>query len=121
VKLAEDRFAVPDVAVIPRRLVEAWRRRPHELEEYSEPLPLVVEVWSRSTGGYDVDHKLPAYRARGDLEIWRIHPYERTVMVWRKDADGDYAEELHRTGGLHISSLPACRIDLDRLFAAIDS
>jgi Uma2 family endonuclease len=52
----------------------AARLRGDELELYVEPLPLVVEVWSPSTGQYDVDEKLPEYQRRGDLEIWRFHP-----------------------------------------------
>ena len=47
------------------------------LEVYEGPLPLVVEVWSASTGNYDVESKLLEYQRRGDLEIWRLHPYER--------------------------------------------
>jgi Uma2 family endonuclease len=55
-----------------------------ELEIYDEPLPLVAEVWSPSTGGYDVLAKLPEYRRRGDTEIWLLHPYERTLTAWRR-------------------------------------
>jgi len=44
-------YYVPDLFVIPRRLAERVRdARPQRLEVYDEPLPLVVEVWSRSTG-----------------------------------------------------------------------
>jgi Uma2 family endonuclease len=58
------------------------------LEYYEQPLPLVVEVWSPSTGEYDIDSKLPEYQARGDKEIWRLHPYERTVRSWQRQPDG---------------------------------
>jgi Uma2 family endonuclease len=68
-----EHYYVPDVCVILLTLVEGLRGRPDRLEMYEEPLPLVVEIWSPSTGGYDVDKKLPAYRQRGDFEIWRIH------------------------------------------------
>jgi hypothetical protein len=33
----------------------------------------VVEVWSRSTGAYDVETKLQGYREHGDAEIL-VHP-----------------------------------------------
>ncbi len=37
-------------------------------------------------GRVDVESKLPDYRRRGDLEVWRIHPYERTLTAWRRCA-----------------------------------
>src|SRR5215216_1141340 len=70
VRRSEGAYYVPDVYVIPvqpRRTTEAT---PDEIEVFRDPLPLIVEVWSPSTGGYDVDAKLPGYRERGDLEIW---------------------------------------------------
>jgi Uma2 family endonuclease len=120
IRIAEDHYAVPDVAVIPRAMVRARMAKPHDLEEYSEPLPFIAEVWSRSTGGYDIDRKLPAYRARGDLEIWRIHPYERTVVAWRRGTDGEYTESRYTEGEVAIDSLPGVVIDVGRLFASID-
>jgi Uma2 family endonuclease len=77
---------------------------------------LVVEVWSPSTGGYDIDAKLPTYRARGDREIWRIHPYERTLTTWRRQPDGSYAETVHRGGTIEPIAVPGVTIDLDALF-----
>src|SRR5262249_41239936 len=65
-------FFIPDVFVVPVALVLPRLGQRNRLEAYSEPLPLVVEIWSPSTGGYDVDTKLPEYQARGDVEIWRI-------------------------------------------------
>jgi Uma2 family endonuclease len=120
VRLDGDRYAVPDVAVVPVFMADEWMTQPNALEEYGDPLPFVAEVWSRSTGDYDVDRKLPAYRARGDLEIWRIHPYERSVIAWRRSADGTYSESRHERGVVPIASLPGVAIDLDRLFARLD-
>ena len=71
---------VPDLMVVPAAYSEEIRDRP-VLAIFSDPLPLVVEVWSPSTGDYDVDAKLPVYQQRGDLEIWLIHPYERTLTA----------------------------------------
>jgi Uma2 family endonuclease len=45
----------PDVSVVPASYGDEFRGRPEVLAIFSEPLPLVVEVWSRSTGNYDVD------------------------------------------------------------------
>lgn len=114
------RYYVPDVMVVPRTYVARFRDAPGTLEAYSEPLPLVVEVWSRSTGDYDVDEKLPEYQRRGDLEIWRVHPYDRVVTTWRRQPDGSYTESTHASGLLPLHAIPGATIDLDRLFAALD-
>ena len=113
---ADGRFYIPDVMVVPTALIRRMlRERPRRLEVYDEPLPLVVEVWSPSTGEYDVDEKLPEYQRRGDLEIWRIHPYDRNVTVWRRQPDGSYTESLHRGGTIQPAALPNVLIDLDEL------
>lgn len=108
---------IPDVVVIPVALERAQRGRPGSLETYDDPLPLVVEVWSPSTGDYDVDAKLPEYERRGDLEIWRLHPFDRTLVARRRQPDGTYAETVHRGGTIEPAALPGVRIDLDALFA----
>ena len=79
-------------------------------------MPLVVEVWSPSTGDYDVETKLQEYKRRGDAEIWRLHPYERTLIAWRLQTDGSYSETLYREGMVVPISLPNVSIDLDSLF-----
>lgn len=56
---ATENSSVPDLIVIPRALSQHLRGRPDRLEVYPDPLPLVVEVWSPSTGAYDVAAKLP--------------------------------------------------------------
>ncbi len=108
-------YYIPDVFVVPVSMTEQFRDRSDILEVYDAPLPLVVEVWSPSTGDYDVDAKLPEYRRRGDLEIWRLHPYERTLTAWRRQPDGTYTEELYRGGTVQPASLPNVSIDLDLL------
>ena len=82
---------------------------------FSDPLPLVVEIWSPSTGDYDVDAKLPVYQQRGDLEIWRIHPYERTLTSWWRQPDGSYQEALQRDDTITPVTLPGVIIDLGAL------
>ncbi len=73
----------PDVMVIPDDYGDEFRNQPGKLAIFRRPLPLVAEVWSVSTGDYDVMAKLPIYVQRGDAEIWLIHPYEKTVTSWR--------------------------------------
>jgi Uma2 family endonuclease len=105
---------MPDLMVVPAAYSEEIRDRP-VLAIFSDPLPLVVEVWSPSTGDYDVDAKVPVYQQRGDLEIWRIHPYERTLTAWRRQPDGSYAETIHRNGIVTPVALPGVEIDLEAL------
>jgi Uma2 family endonuclease len=116
VRTATGSYYIPDVAVVPRAYERRLRERPGTFEVYDDPLPLVVEVWSPSTGDYDVEEKLAEYRRRGDLEVWRLHPYERTLTAWRRQPDGSYAETLYQGGIVQPRSLPGVSIDLDTLF-----
>ena len=111
-----DTYFIPDVAVIPAHMVQALREQPGSLDAYSDPLPLVVEIWSPSTGDYDIKEKLPDYQARGDHEIWYIHPYQRTLTAWRKTPGGTYDEVVYRGGIVRATSLPGVVINLDDLF-----
>ena len=110
-------YFIPDVLVVPTALVTPLLDQHDVLEVYDQPLPLVIEVWSRSTGDYDVAEKIAVYQQRGDLEIWRIHPYEQTLTAWRRQPDGAYIESVYRGGMVRPESLPGVEIDLDVLFA----
>ena len=109
-------YFVPDVLVVPFEMAAPLLPRSDVLEAYSDPLPLIVEIWSPSTGRYDARDKLPEYRRRGDLEIWFIHPYERTLTAWRRQPDGTYSESVYRGGVIQPVALPNISIDLDALF-----
>lgn len=106
-------YYIPDVIVIP--MTYQQRLDPRALGAYADSLPFVAEIWSRTTGDYDIAAKLPAYRARGDQEIWFIQPYERTLTAWRRQPDSAYCEELYRGGPVPVVSLPGVVIDLDAL------
>lgn len=109
---------IPDLCVVPMEAVGRHiRERSEALEVYGVSVLLVVEVWSPSTGRYDVDTKFPEYKRRGDLELWRVHPLERTVTVWVRQPDGSYTETLYRSGVIQLSTLPGVTIDLADLFA----
>ena len=112
-----DTYYVPDIVVIPTAIVQALLQSRGSLDADADPLPLVVEIWSPSTGGYDINEKLPDYQARGDLEIWYVHPYERTLTAWRRQSQGIYTETVYRGGMVRPESLPGVAIDLDVLFA----
>lgn len=118
-KRSDETYYIPDVFVVSTRLVGAQLGTTDRLEIYEEPLPFVAEIWSRTTGGYDVDAKIPEYRNRGDTEIWRLHPYERTVTAWRRQADGSYTESVHHGGTVRLHALPDVTIDIDALFARV--
>jgi Uma2 family endonuclease len=109
-------YYIPDVFVIATSYGDGLRGRQDVLEVHGGPALLVAEVWSPSTGYYDVDSKLPEYQRRGDLETRRLHPYDRTLIVWRRQDDGTY-ETFQQTGGtIQPFALPGVTIDLDALF-----
>lgn len=115
-RISTGTYYVPDVCVIPMAYVRRLHERPGTFEVYEDPIPLVVEVWSPSTGDYDIDDKLREYQLRGDAEIWRLHPYERTLRAWRRQPDGSYIETLISTGTVEPVALPGVSIALDMLF-----
>ena len=115
VRLPDGRHYIPDVMVFRRELARPLMLA-MRLEAYSEPLPLVVEIWSPSTGGYDLAEKLDGYRARSDLEIWFIHPYNRTLRRWTRQDDGSYEESLLSEGELQPVGLPDVTIVFESLF-----
>ena len=108
---------VPDVVVIPIDAVlsQAGTRK---LETYDRAVPFVAETWSKSTGTYDSNTKIPEYKARGDLEIWRVLPYERRIQAMRRRPDGTYVESEHSGGALEIASL-GISVDFDEVFGRI--
>jgi Uma2 family endonuclease len=106
---------IPDLLVFPTALMEPLKGSPG-LEAYSEPLPLIVEVWSPSTGGYDVTDKLAGYRERGDAEIWLIRAREKTLAAWVRQPDGSYTETRYTGGEVRPAALPGVVIRLESLF-----
>ncbi len=110
-------YYIPDVFVVPASYGDELRGHQDRLQVHDGPALLVVEVWSPSTGDYDVDAKIPEYQLRGDHEIWRLHPYDRTLTVWRRNEDGSYAESDLTGGTIQPIALPGVTIDLDALFA----
>jgi Uma2 family endonuclease len=107
---------IPDVMVIPIEAERTQRLGPGHLEVYNEPLPFVAEFWSQWTGDYDVMQKLPEYRERGDLEIWLVHPYDRTVVAWRRRSDDTYDRVEMRGSKVRLFGLPDVTVDLDEPF-----
>ena len=115
-KRSDRNYYVPDIAVIPIAYVPSDRSRWNELEVYALPLPLVIEIWSPSTGDYDIDAKMAEYMARGDEKIQRQHPFEPSLTVWRRQPDGSYTESRYQGGNVRVETLPGVVIDLDPVF-----
>ena len=112
-----DSYVVPDLVVLPAAVVETMlEQTPDRLAVYDDPVPLVVEVWSPSTGAYDVHTKLPIYKARGDREIWFVHPFERTLTAWVRRPDGAYEETVHTGGIVESGALTGVRVAWRMLF-----
>jgi Uma2 family endonuclease len=116
VRRSSENYYIPDVYVVPMDFFRPMLADPRALEVFEQPLPLVVEVWSPSTGGYDIDSKLPEYQRRGDHEIWRIHPFERTLRAWRRQPDGSYSETEYTGATIQPIALPDATVDIDALF-----
>jgi Uma2 family endonuclease len=117
VRRADVTYFIPDCFVFLTSMIGPYRDRPDVLEVYSDPLPLIAEVWSPATEDYDCDAKIPEYRLRGDLEIWRPHPFKRTLTTWRRQPNGTYSEMVFHGGKVQPVALPGVTIDLDALFA----
>lgn len=115
-RISTGTYYLPDVCVIPAELIRRLLERPGSFEVYDAPMPLVAEVWSPSTGDYDVGEKLREYQLRQDREIWRIHPYERTLTAWQLQPDGRYSEATYATGVVRPAALPGVAIALADLF-----
>ncbi len=116
-RISESRNYIPDVAVVPRSFVDRMEReQPTRLEVNADPLPLVIEVWSPSTGEEDRTEKLPGYQQRGDAEIWLLRPQEGTLITSVRRPDGGYSEQVYHGGIVEPAALPGVRIDLDELF-----
>lgn len=113
-----DTYYIPDVVVLTAEMERKVDEDSPTLDAHVDPAPLVVEIWSPSTGTSDIDRKIPGYRQRGDLEIWRIHPIERTLTIWQRQPDGSYTVEMIRGGIVEPASLPGVTIDFDALFVS---
>ena len=109
-------YYIPDLCIVTAAQFAAFDGQDRSLHLYRDPLLLVVEIWSPSTGPYDIDEKVPEYLARGDLEVWRLHPFARTLHVWRKRADAAYDETEFTGGRVSLHALPGVMVDLDALF-----
>ena len=116
-RYADETYFIPDVHIVPVILLASDdSEEAAALEVIGTATPFVAKVWSPSTGGYDVDRKLPEYQRRGDAEIWRIHPYDRTVTIWRRLVGGQYEESIASDGQIRLAAFQDAIVDLNELF-----
>ncbi|MGH2588037.1 MAG: Uma2 family endonuclease [Dehalococcoidia bacterium] len=119
VRRSATRFYIPDLMVISRADAQRLFPDPDTWEVYSDPMLLVVEIWSPSTGRHDLTRKLADFKRRGDREIWLLHPIEQTLTAWRREADGTYTEAVYRGGRVQPAALPNVTVDLDEIFRLV--
>jgi Uma2 family endonuclease len=106
-----DTVVQPDVLVVrdPGKIDERGMRGPPDW---------IAEVLSPTTARHDQVVKIPVYERAGVLEVWLVHPIERTLTVYRLE-NGRYESPnvLELKGRTAIGALPGVSIDLDRLAA----
>ena len=116
-KHAERTYLIPDVVVHHARLPGDARPDPWALDLQIAPVLLVVEVICPfAAGHYDFEAKVRAYRARGDHEVWRLDPFERTLIAWRRQPDRSLSVETFSGGPITPVALPDVTITLEDIF-----
>lgn len=77
----------------------------------------VAEVLSPGTTSHDRKVKIPIYERAGVLEVWLVHPIDRTLTIHRRENER-YGNPvvLELKGRTAISALPGVSIDWDRLW-----
>lgn len=76
----------------------------------------LAEVLSPTTASHDQIVKLPVYERAGVLEVWLIHPTDRTLTIYRLES-GRYGRPIvHQLKGrTTMSAISGVSIDWDRL------
>jgi Uma2 family endonuclease len=76
----------------------------------------IAEVLSPSTASHDQTLKLRAYERAGVLEVWFLHPDDRTLTPYRLE-NGRYGRPtiLELRGQTPVGAVPGVSIDWDRL------
>lgn len=76
----------------------------------------IAEVLSPTTASHDQILKLPIYERAGVLEVWLVHPTDRTLTIYRLEG-ACYGRpiNLELQGRTAISAIPGVSIDWNRL------
>ena len=75
---------------------------------------LAVEILSPSDTIEEIHEKITVYQAAGVPLVWVLHPYDRTVTVYRPDAEPDLLNVREELSG--EPHLPGFRVPVARLF-----
>lgn len=109
---------LPDLVIVPRALTaRAVRERPHALETYHTSLPLIIDVWTPPTAGFEIDTRFAEYQRAGTEEIWLVHPVARAITTWVRRTNDTYDEVIRAGGILRAARIPDLVLDIDALFA----
>ena len=78
----------------------------------------VIEVSSPSTASKDQMQKRQLYERHGVREYWLVHPTDRTITIYRPDADGRYGapDVADAKGTSPAPLLPGLEIDWSAVF-----
>lgn len=95
-----------------------WARGRRVGDSILDPPSAAIEIVSPDQSLSELRAKCRFYRSRGIDVCWLIHPDERWVEVWDGQNDGTRVAEA---GALESEALPGFRLDVTRLWAAIDA
>ena len=80
----------------------------------------IAEVLSPSTAEHDQFVKVPAYERAGVREVWLVHPIDRTLTIYRLEAESyGCATCLDLKGQTPLTAVPGVTIDWDEVLAEI--
>jgi Uma2 family endonuclease len=104
----------PDFVIVRKEHAEIIRER-----KIMGVPDLIVEVISPGSIDYDQRVKLEAYAQAGVPEYALVRPHERTLTVYRLQANGEYAEPqvFHEDEMVHFDCLPGLKVLVANLFA----
>jgi Uma2 family endonuclease len=116
-KHGERTYLIPDVVVHHARLPDGAEPDPWALDLQISPVLLVVEViCPYAASHYDFEGKIRDYRARGDREVWRLDPFERTLVAWRIRPDGSCSGDTLLGGPVAPIATPEVTVNLGDYF-----
>jgi len=102
----------PDLAIIDRSTIQSRDRLPS-----ARDVLLLIEV-AESSLEKDTQIKLPLYARAGVVEVWIADLTSRTLHVYRRPADGGYAEHLTITDDQSITpvNFPELTVTIPQVF-----
>ena len=80
---------------------------------------IVIEILSPTTAAIDMKVKFDLYQRHGVREYWIIHPSEKTLLLYKLDADGLYGKHERYVGNdkVPVPLLGDLVIDFGKVFA----